>query len=86
MSDDPNLKNRLDTFSKAKRSKPRSGFGVTALALALGLGGAGVAYFLATDWQADPDQLETSDVEPFQNDGLSNGSRLEFLPMKRTSA
>lgn len=78
MSDDPNLKNRLDTFSKAKRSKPRSGFGVTALALALGLGGAGVAYFLATDWQADQDQLETSDVEPFQNDGLSNGGRLEF--------
>ncbi|WP_300019776.1 TrbI/VirB10 family protein [uncultured Roseobacter sp.] len=78
MSDDPNLKNRLDTFSKAKRSKPRSGFGVSALALALGLGGAGVAYFLATDWQADPDQLETSDVEPFQNDGLSNGGRLEF--------
>ena len=78
MSDDPNLKNRLDTFSKAKRSKPRSGFGVTALALALGLGGAGVAYFLATDWQADPDQLETSDVEPFQNDGISNGGRLEF--------
>ncbi len=78
MSDDPNLKNRLDTFSKAKRSKPRSGFGVTALALALGLGSAGVAYFLATDWQADPDQLETSDVEPFQNDGLSNGGRLEF--------
>ncbi|WP_282128102.1 TrbI/VirB10 family protein [Roseobacter litoralis] len=78
MSDDPNLKNRLDTFSKAKRSKSRSGFGVSALALALGLGGAGVAYFLATDWQADPDQLETSDVVPFQNDGISNGGRLEF--------
>lgn len=78
MSDDPNLKNRLDTFSNTKRTKSRSGFGVTALALALGLGGAGVAYFLATDWQADPDQLETSDVEPFQNDGLSNGGRLEF--------
>ena len=78
MSDDPNLKNRLDTFSKAKRSKPSSGFGVTALALALGLGGAGVAYFLAADWQADSDQLQTSDVEPFQNDGISNGGRLEF--------
>ncbi|MGZ2260092.1 TrbI/VirB10 family protein [Roseobacter sp. A03A-229] len=78
MSDEPNLKNRLDTFSNAKRSKSRSGFSVTALALALGLGGAGVAYFLATDWQADPDQLETSDVEPFQNDGLSDGGRLEF--------
>ncbi len=51
MSDDPNLKNRLDTFSKAKRSKPSSGFGVTALALAVGLCGAVVAYFLATDWQ-----------------------------------
>lgn len=78
MSDDPNLKNRLDTFSNAKRSQSRSGFGVTALALALGLGGAGVAYFLAADWQADSDQLQTSDVEPFQNDGLSNGGRLEF--------
>ncbi|WP_424972987.1 TrbI/VirB10 family protein [Dinoroseobacter sp. S76] len=78
MSDDPNLKNRLETFSNTKRSKSRSGFGVTALALALGLGGAGVAYFLAADWQADSDQLQTSDVEPFQNDGLSNGGRLEF--------
>jgi type IV secretion system protein VirB10 len=42
------------------------------------LGGAGVAYFLATEWQTDADRLQTSDVEPFQDDRLSNGGRLEF--------
>lgn len=85
MSNDPNLQTRLDTFSGQKRSKSRSRLGVTALAITLSLGGAGVAYFLASDWQSDTDQLQTSDVEPFQNDRLSNGGRLEF-PNDETDA
>lgn len=49
MADDPDLQKRLDTFKDGK-TKPRSGgLGVGALAIALGLGGAGVAYWLATD-------------------------------------
>lgn len=78
MAEDPNLQERLGKFNDGSRRKSRSRFGVTALALALGLGGAGVAYFLATEWQTDADRLQTSDVEPFQDDRLSNGGRLEF--------
>ncbi|WP_425046783.1 TrbI/VirB10 family protein [Primorskyibacter sp. S87] len=78
MAEDPNLQERLGKFNDGSRRKSRSRFGVTALALALSLGGAGVAYFLATEWQTDPDRLQTSDVEPFQDDRLSNGGRLEF--------
>ena len=78
MSDEPDLQKRLDTFSRTRRRSNRSRFGVTALALALGLGGAGVAYFLASDWNGDPDGLQTSDVEPFQNDRIRTGGRLEF--------
>ncbi len=78
MADDPNLRDRLHKFRDDNRTTPRSGFGITALALALGLGGAGVAFFLATEWQTDTDLLQTSDVEPFQDDRLSNGGRLEF--------
>ncbi|MBT8414498.1 MAG: type IV secretion system protein B10, partial [Boseongicola sp.] len=78
MAEDPNLQERLGKFNDGSRRKTRSRFGVTALALALSLGGAGVAYFLATEWQTDADRLQTSDVEPFQDDRLSNGGRLEF--------
>lgn len=78
MAEDPNLQERLGKFNDGSQRKSRSRFGVTALALALSLGGAGVAYFLATEWQTDPDRLQTSDVEPFQDDRLSNGGRLEF--------
>ncbi|MEO3415896.1 TrbI/VirB10 family protein [Roseovarius sp. CAU 1744] len=78
MSEDPDLQKRLDTFSGSRHSTARSRFGVTALALALGLGGASVAYFLASDWRGDQDGLQTSDVEPFQNDRLRSGGRLEF--------
>ena len=78
MAEDPNLQERLGKFNDESRRKSRSRFSVTALALALGLGGAGVAYFLATEWQTNPDRLQTSDVEPFQDDRLSNGGRLEF--------
>ncbi|MDP5218816.1 TrbI/VirB10 family protein [Ruegeria sp. 2205SS24-7] len=78
MSQDPDLQKRLDTFSGSGRSRRRKGFSVTALALGLGVLGAGVAYVLATDWGGDPDQLETSDVEPFQNDRIRMGGRLEF--------
>ncbi len=78
MSDEPDLQKRLDTFSRTRRRSNRSRFGVAALALALGLGGAGVAYFLASDWNGDPDGLQTSDVEPFQNDRIRTGGRLEF--------
>lgn len=78
MAEDPNLQERLGKFNNGSRRKSRSRFGVTALALALSLGGAGVAYFLATEWQTDADRLQTSDVEPFQDDRLSNGGRLEF--------
>ena len=77
MSEDPDLQQRLDTFSASKRRRS-GGFGVTALALALGLGGAGVAYFLALDWRDDTDSLQTSDVEPFQDDRIRTGGRLEF--------
>ena len=78
MAEDPDLQKRLDTFSASKRRTKLPGFGVTALALALGLGGAGVAWFLASDWQRDPDTLQTSDVEPFQDDRIRTGGRLEF--------
>lgn len=78
MTEDPNLQERLGKFNDGSRRKSRSRFGVTALALALSLGGAGVAYFLATERQTDADRLQTSDVEPFQDDRLSNGGRLEF--------
>ncbi|MEL6322630.1 MAG: TrbI/VirB10 family protein, partial [Pseudomonadota bacterium] len=78
MAEDPNLQERLGKFNDESRRKSRLRFGVTALALALSLGGAGVAYFLATEWQTDPDRLQSSDVEPFQDDRLSNGGRLEF--------
>ena len=78
MAEDPDLQERLGKFNDGSRRKSHSPFGVTALALALSLGGAGVAYFLATEWQTDPDRLQTSDVEPFQDDRLSNGGRLEF--------
>ena len=78
MTENPDLQKRLDTFSGSRQRKHRSRFGVTALALALGLGGAGVAYFLASDWNRNPDGLQTSDVEPFQNDRIRMGGRLEF--------
>lgn len=78
MAEDPDLQQRLETFSASKRKRAGSGFGVTALALALGLGGAGVAYFLASDWRGDTDSLQTSDVEPFQEDRIRTGGRLEF--------
>lgn len=78
MAEDPDLQQRLETFSASKRKRAGSGFGVTALALALGLGGAGVAYFLASDWRGDTDSLQTSDVEPFQDDRIRTGGRLEF--------
>ncbi|WP_037317525.1 TrbI/VirB10 family protein [Ruegeria halocynthiae] len=78
MSDDPNLRKRLETFSGSKRSGPQRRFGVTAIALVLSLGGAAIAYLLAADWNADPDLLQTSDVEPFQEDRLPTGGRLEF--------
>ncbi|WP_299850809.1 TrbI/VirB10 family protein [uncultured Roseovarius sp.] len=78
MAQDPDLQERLDTFNGAKRKSGRSRFGITALALALGLGGASVAYFLASDWHGDLDGLQTSDVEPFQNDRIRTGGRLEF--------
>lgn len=79
MADDPDLQQRLDTF-KDNKAKPRAGgIGVGALAIALGLGGAGVAYWLATSAQDGPAQLETSQVEPFQ-DGRPGGGRLEFPP------
>lgn len=78
MAEDPNLQERLGKFNDESRRKSHLRFGVTALALALSLGGAGVAYFLATEWQTDPDRLQSSDVEPFQDDRLSNGGRLEF--------
>ncbi|GFE67268.1 TrbI/VirB10 family protein [Litoreibacter roseus] len=78
MADDPDLKKRLDTFRASRRTKSRPGFGITALALALGFGGAGVAYFFATDQRMETDQLQTSDVAPFQNDRLRTGGRLEF--------
>ncbi|MEO1568378.1 MAG: TrbI/VirB10 family protein [Pseudomonadota bacterium] len=78
MAEDPNLQERLGKFNDESRRKSHLRFGVTALALALSLGGAGVAYFLATEWQTDPDRLQSSNVEPFQDDRLSNGGRLEF--------
>ena len=77
MAEDPNLQERLGKFNDGSRRKSRSRFGVTALALALGLGGAGVAYFLATEWQTDADRLQTSDVEPFQDGRLSNGDEAD---------
>ncbi len=78
MAEDPDLQQRLETFSASNRKRAGSGFGVTALALALGLGGAGVAYFLASDWRSNTDTLQTSDVEPFQDDRNRTGGRLEF--------
>ena len=78
MAEDPDLQKRLDTFTASKQRRSASRFGVTALALTLGLGGAGVAYFLASDWRSDHDTLETSDVELFQNDRIRTGGRLEF--------
>ncbi|MEM8993092.1 MAG: TrbI/VirB10 family protein [Pseudomonadota bacterium] len=78
MAEDPDLQTRLDTFSASKQGRSGRGFGVTAMALTLGFGGAGVAYFLASDWQGETGTLQSSDVEPFQNDRIRTGGRLEF--------
>lgn len=78
MSDDPNLQKRLETFSTSRSAGARRRFGIPALAFAMGLGGAGIAYLLAKDWTDNVDQLQTSDVDVFQNDRLRTGGRLEF--------
>lgn len=79
MAKDPKLQERLDTFRERKSARRPKGLSIRAVAVMLGLIGAFVAYWLASNSIEDENMLETSEVQPFQND-RRGGGRLEFPP------
>ena len=79
MAEDPKLQDRLNTFNERRRSGTSGRPSVRLIALTLGLVGAGLAYWLASTALDERQRLETSQVQPFQNDRRAGG-RLEFPP------
>ncbi|WP_224826691.1 TrbI/VirB10 family protein [Cognatishimia sp. MH4019] len=83
MADDPDLQKRLETFQKPRKIHTLRRLNITTLAIGLALGGAAIAYFITTGFTELQEPLQTSQVDPFQDNRPPGGLSLEFPSEQR---